>query len=321
MARTAGLFGFFLVAMPSSASIVADFSYLGSVQTFTVPVTGVYNILAYGAGGGTTADAIPDPIGGFGAEIAGDFQLTAGEVLNIYTGAQGPLVGYQGAGGGGGTFVVLTGASPTLLIAAGGGGGSGENDDGGDASITTTAGSGTLGGGAGGSNGNGGSVDSSSSTGAGGGGAGYFTAGATPTGADSGAGGGTYPVFTGGAGYNSSDGGFGGAGGGGGNPVDASVGGGGGGGGYSGGGGGGAAGGGGGGGASYLDSSVLSNSDIIEISEGNFGNGSVTVTYLPGYPGTITAPVSAAPEPSTIALLAFGCVGAFAYRRTFKFRS
>jgi hypothetical protein len=54
----------------------------GSVQQFTAPTTGEYDIVAYGASGGNGVGGG----GGLGAEMGGDFNLTAGEVLDIYVG-------------------------------------------------------------------------------------------------------------------------------------------------------------------------------------------------------------------------------------------
>jgi hypothetical protein len=101
------------------------FDYTGSLATFTVPSAGIYRILAVGAQGGITPGARDSVVTtGFGAEIGGDFTLTAGEVLQIAVGGAGmPGSGIGGGGGGGGTFVVGPGITP--LVIAGGGGGSG----------------------------------------------------------------------------------------------------------------------------------------------------------------------------------------------------
>src|SRR5215469_9611758 len=77
-----------------------DFTFTGSLVTFTVPTTGSYQILAFGAQGGN------DPmfgigVGGKGAEIGGDFSFTAGETLQIAVGGAGGSEGRGGAGGGG----------------------------------------------------------------------------------------------------------------------------------------------------------------------------------------------------------------------------
>src|SRR5215831_14562480 len=97
-----------------------DFTYTGSLVTFTVPTSGLYQILAFGAQGGNlelNPGVITRP-GGLGAEIGGDFSLIAGEMLSVAVGGR----GNNGAGGGGGgSFVVDPGNVP-LVIAGGGGG-------------------------------------------------------------------------------------------------------------------------------------------------------------------------------------------------------
>jgi hypothetical protein len=81
---------------PAARAAPFDFTYTGSLDSFTVPVTGTYRILAFGAqGGGGSGGSNP---GGNGAEIGGEFSLTAGEVLQIAVGG--------GGQGGGGSFVV-----------------------------------------------------------------------------------------------------------------------------------------------------------------------------------------------------------------------
>src|SRR5262245_11576258 len=75
--------------------IVFDFTYTGSLVTFTVPTTDTYQILAFGAQGGAGGG-----FGGRGAEIGGDVSLTAGEMLQIAVGGAG-----MSNGGGGGSFV------------------------------------------------------------------------------------------------------------------------------------------------------------------------------------------------------------------------
>src|SRR5580692_10018078 len=96
---------FLLVFAAISAG--STITYSGALVQFTVPSTGVYTIDAYGAQGGTGSVAL----GGLGAEIGGDFDLTAGEVLQILVGGMGfggtgVSVGPVGGGGGGGTYVI-----------------------------------------------------------------------------------------------------------------------------------------------------------------------------------------------------------------------
>src|ERR1700748_3085078 len=122
-----------------SAGTTTTFQPTPTIQTFTAPETGTYDILAFGAqGGNTDFNGSKSPgIGGKGAEIGGDFQLTKGETLSIIVGTVGQLsVTHAGAGGGGGggggSFVYLVSGSsdaPELLLAAGGGGGAGINPE------------------------------------------------------------------------------------------------------------------------------------------------------------------------------------------------
>ena len=83
-----------------------------------MPTTDSYQILAFGAQGGNSGTFI-NPFGqssvgagGLGAEIGGDFSLTAGEILQVAVGGAGaggnvPTIGNPGGGGGGGgSFVV-----------------------------------------------------------------------------------------------------------------------------------------------------------------------------------------------------------------------
>jgi len=251
------------------------FSYTGGMQTFTVPGSGTYHIVAAGAQGGD-ATAQGGAAAGLGAEIAGDFTLTAGQVLNVAVG-QGASCQTYGCGGGGGTFVVLTGSTPTPLAIAGGGGGA-FNTPGGPGQAGQAGGNAGVSrlapfpaGGMGGTNGAGGQGGTAVSPfPGGGGGAGFFSDGSPGTDATPllGGGGGTaYPTLTGGTGgYAGARGGYGGGGG-----AGAA---GGGGGGYSGGGGGAAFGPGGGGG------SFNSGANQANTAGTNSGNGFVTITYV-----------------------------------------
>jgi hypothetical protein len=274
-----------LVASGAARAVPIDFTYTGSVADFTIPTTDTYQILAFGAQGGSGQIHFPPPEtigpGGLGAEIGGDFLLTAGEVLQIAVGGAGSdLVG----GGGGGSFVVGPGNSP--LVIAGGGGGGGANPGGplpGQGGLTSPDGGNA--GGSGGTNGNGGGGGGSFGGGGGGGLLGAGGAGVGPEG-PGGTGGAAFPDLTGGF----DGGGFGGGGGGG--PL--TLGGSGGGGGYSGGGGGGreldTTGPGGGGGS--FDAGI----DQILVANFQAGNGEVVINEL----------IS---EPASIALLGAGLVG------------
>jgi hypothetical protein len=277
-------------SMSAARATPFDFTYSGGgpLVTFTVPTTDTYQILAFGAQGGSASlsDLFGDfvGVGGRGAQIGGDFGLTAGETLQIAVGGAGSDLQGFGAGGGGGSFVVGPGNTP-LVIAGGGGGGA-----------TFLAGSLPGGGGLtdpdggnnGGTDGNGGPGVGS---GGGGGGGGFFTAGGTVSGSG---GGGAFPDLTGG----DVGGGFGGGGG-------ASLGAGGGGG-YSGGGGGVRIAGGstssGGGGGSFD-----AGTDQILIADFRTGNGEVLITEL----------AAAVPEPASITILGAGlaCLMAVWHRK------
>ncbi|MEJ0017209.1 MAG: Hint domain-containing protein [Acetobacteraceae bacterium] len=225
-----------------------SFTYTGTVDSFTVPITGLYDITGYGAQGGTGgAGSLGGGAGGLGAQIGGQFSLNQGAILRIIVGGQGGYYLAGAGGGGGGSFVIeiFDGTSAVripLVIAGGGGGGAyGTASSGGPGQTGKTGGSG-INGGAGGSDGAGGTGSGSGL--AGGGGGGYAGAASGENGLPSGSG------YAGGAAVIGGIGGFGGGGAGG---AD----GGGGGGGYGGGGGGGfvalAGGGGGGGGSLHSD--------------------------------------------------------------------
>jgi hypothetical protein len=264
-------------ARERAAMTAGTYSFSGSVEYVTVASTGVYDILAYGAQGGAGSAV---SLGGYGAEIGGDFNLTAGDVLEIIVGGQGGsgIFGASNYGGGGGGFsAVIDQTTGADLVIAGGGGGAGflggqAAAAAGQSGSSGGAGSGAYGGAAGtGGNGGGGP---SVRLGGGGGGTG-FKSGGGQYGADSGAGG----QFTAGGagayfvGYGMpNSGGFGGGGGGG-------VNGGGGGGGYSGGGGGDGNGYSGGGGGSYLGNTAdsLNTVDLGGVTSAHAGDGLVTI--------------------------------------------
>jgi PEP-CTERM motif len=264
-----------------------DFTYSGGLVNFTVPTTDTYQILAFGEkGGDATGSGFLNGVvgvGGGGAEIGGDFNLVAGEVLQIAVGGAGRESGSV-AGGGGGSFVVGPGNTP-LVIAGGGGGGGLDNlrvtGNPGDGGRTGPDGGGSnpvLGFG---TNGKGGEGGIFIGIGGGGGGGGFLTAGQDAI--LGGTGGGAFPDLTGGI----FGGGFGGGGGG---PA-------GGGGGYSGG-----AGGtfhpivgcdpcGGGGGGSWDIGA-----DQILVANFRMGDGEVIITEL----------AAQVPEPTSLALLGAG---------------
>jgi hypothetical protein len=159
------------------------------VQTWTVPVTGVYQIEAAGASGGT-ASSVPSGGGAAGRGVIvsckGVFQQN--QTLSIIVGQKGVSSVSQNtsnvAGGGGGGSFVLDFSNQYLYIAAGGGGGAScpgagqtTSSAGFDAVYTTNA-TGGGGGTSGGTNGSGGTAIRSGTTGqAGGAGGGFYSDG------------------------------------------------------------------------------------------------------------------------------------------------
>ena len=253
---------------PAARAQRVNFTYTGKLVTFTVPETGSYQILAFGAQGGNGTYAGPIGVGGLGAEVGGHFTLTAGEILQIAVGgAGGDHSGGGGGGGGGGSFVV--GPDNTPLVIAGGGGGGGGSGSGplpGGGGLTGPNGGGQFGG----TNGSGGGGTPTPGGGAGGGG--FFSAGGNGVFSGS-TGGGAFPGLAGGQ----SGGGFGGGGG--------ALAGAGGGGGYSGGGGGFRSPGGNGPGGD--GGSFDAGTDQILIADLQTGNGEVVITKVsPAFAGT-----------------------------------
>jgi len=261
-------------------------TYTGKVETYTVETSGIYDITAFGAQGGT-GGASRGAIGGLGAEIEGAFYLTAGEQLRIVVGGAGKdgnLGGNYGGGGGGGTFLIADG---TPLIIAGGGGGSSYSgySSGRPGRAALTGSDGLASGGAGGGRGQGGLGGGYGGGGGGGysGGDGGKPPGPPTSGIAQGSG------YAGGSKY--APGGFGGGGGGG-------YAGGGGGGGYGGGGGGGDGlikngfyGGGGGGGGSFDGGT-----NRVMIAGENTGNGKIIIEPLCFLRGTrIRTPIGEVP--------------------------
>jgi hypothetical protein len=157
------------LAAPAAADTVPFVDTTPGSTTFTAPEAGVYDILAFGAQGGNSGGD-----GGLGAEVGGDFRLTAGEVLSIVVGVDGngpQEFGFTGNGGGGTLVLTSTG---TALLVAGGGGGASDEFDGGPGSASGGGGNGGGAGGNGGVDGSGGGAgvgaDGVAGDGAGGGG-------------------------------------------------------------------------------------------------------------------------------------------------------
>lgn len=72
-----------------------EFDYTGSIQTFTAPKTGYYQIETWGAQGGNATDGTNTARGGYGAYAVGEVLLQQGETIYINVGGQ------NGYGGGG----------------------------------------------------------------------------------------------------------------------------------------------------------------------------------------------------------------------------
>jgi VCBS repeat-containing protein len=152
------------------------FNYTGSIVTYTVPATGLYDITAFGAQGGDFQAVAEGATGGLGAEVGGDVMLTQGETLDIAVGGAGQVTISTG-GGGGGSFVVGPNNTP-LMIAGGGGGAAGYYLSIAGPGLTGTAGGagqaiagdGGVKAGAGGTNGSGGGAGNGGFYGGGGGG-------------------------------------------------------------------------------------------------------------------------------------------------------
>jgi hypothetical protein len=251
----------------------ATFNYTGSIVSFTVPSgCSTIRIQAAGAQGGSANQP-----GGLGAQMAGTFTVTPGQVLSILVGQQPPT----GNGGGGGTFVVNAGSGVPLIVAGAGGGGAGECCGGqvaGAPGVTATNGTaGTSPGCTGGAGGTGGAADNggAGTTNGSGGGGGLVNNGTNGTGGSPNGLGGASFRNGGAGGTGATPGGFGG-GGGSSNNGGWQMGAGGGGGGYAGGGGscGASQWGSGGGGGSYNAGASQSNS-----SGTRSGHGQVIVTW------------------------------------------
>lgn len=314
--KTLLLAGIVPVVLASSTASATTFDFTGSLQTYTAPITGTYQIITTGASGGTEPYKIlPNAEGGKGAVVSGTFDLTIGEVLRIVVGGEGgngpsKFDDFGAGGGGGGSFVVGPNNTPLLIAGGGGGGGAGSGANGVSATLlSATSGKddgGLAPGGTGGSSGQGGTGGSyyNSSQGGGGGG-GFFNGGGA--GGDSGGAGGLSFLLGANGGVGGGGGGMGGFGGGGGGGS-----GGGGGGGYSGGGGGGSAGsggsGGGGGAGGSFNAGYANQTFSVAFSAGD-GLVIIAAPYSDG--GGSPTPV---PEPTSLALFGTCVLGLLATR-------
>jgi len=147
------------------------------IQTWTVPATGLYRVTARGASSGVNGNTARLP--GYGATMAGDFSLNAGDVLQILVGQMGENHPSYAAGGGGGSFVTKSPHNSTLsILVIAGGGGAPSGDFNGLSAVTATCGTFDVQSGPGQCGGAGGITFTGNSGGAGGG---FFTDGAGNT--------------------------------------------------------------------------------------------------------------------------------------------
>jgi hypothetical protein len=199
------------VTHSAKAATTWIFDYTDGVQTYDVTETGVYDITAYGAQGGSSPTQNSYyrlwASGGLGAEIGGDITLNAGQTLTILVGGKGgdgpAYSSYNYYAGGGATYVVSDPGLPLLVAGGGGGAGSADAGYGGSYYYSSFIGAGP----GGGYTGNSGDYAGEGGEGSGGGGGGGY--GVDSGGGDGGLGGvasgdGGYYGFssTGGGGYN-----------------------------------------------------------------------------------------------------------------------
>jgi len=116
---------------PDWTDYTSNLNVTAGIQEWTVPITGSYQIEAYGARGGTHGSAtVSNNRHGKGAKMQGTFTLTRGEILKIAVGQLPTDVGTatEDSGyGGGGTGVIKSpyNTDASILVIAGGGGGAG----------------------------------------------------------------------------------------------------------------------------------------------------------------------------------------------------
>ena len=109
----------------------SHFDVTYGIQKWTVPESGTYKITACGAAGGFGGAGSIMRVGGKGALLSGEFDLTKGKVINIAVGQMGqtePTYYHAPGGGGGGTFITQEphNTIDSILIVAGGGSGAGQ---------------------------------------------------------------------------------------------------------------------------------------------------------------------------------------------------
>ncbi len=108
------------------------FGYTGTVQTYTIPVTGIYKVECWGAGASGEDNLYYNP--GRGGYTMGYITLTEGTILYVYVGQEGGAFNGGGTGetsGGGATDIRLianewndfNSLKSRIMVAGGGGGG------------------------------------------------------------------------------------------------------------------------------------------------------------------------------------------------------
>lgn len=83
-----GIFIGSMACLASAAAQADTFSFSGIEETYVVPSTGIYEVIAYGAQGGSFAAGSASASGGLGAEIGGTVSLISGQTLIILVGLE-----------------------------------------------------------------------------------------------------------------------------------------------------------------------------------------------------------------------------------------
>ena len=83
-----------VLALTIGAAKADTIDFIGAEISYTVPVSGLYDITAYGAQGGPAVS-----FGGLGAEAGGDIFLSAGTTLTVLAGGQGAFAAGSAAAG------------------------------------------------------------------------------------------------------------------------------------------------------------------------------------------------------------------------------
>lgn len=105
-----------------------EFAYTGDEKSFTIPVTGIYKIEAWGAQGGTATNGTSTYVGGYGGYSIGTISLNAGESIYINVGGAGKgsssyntTTALDGGYNGGGKTSSISGEENDHIHTSGGG--------------------------------------------------------------------------------------------------------------------------------------------------------------------------------------------------------